>query len=338
MLLKLKKSLLVGLFFSCIVTVIWLLLSSSLKGFALSMLQVAFSGFLFYLFVSVLVRKCSRKVQILSKVLLETLIILIFLSVSISLLANLMMFHPHFDEESYHQLAAEVNSEELNATANGENISGWRIPHADETAPVILYFGGNGENSSTKVLWLLNESKERTPFFKYNFIYFDYPGYGKSSGSPSEASFKHFGLSVYDWVKENYPDSEIILLGYSIGTGVANYVASERNVDGLILLAPYADGYDLYNNQVGIFHGPLQLLVTYKMEAINFAKNISVSPLILASDQDEIVPYESSLRLSKAYPYGSEFITINGIAHNDLKSNQDVLNYIDNYIEEVLIE
>lgn len=73
----------------------------------------------------------------------------------------------------------------------------------------------------------------QNPFLKYNFICFESPDYGKSSGSLSDASFKHFGISVYDWIKEN---SKIILMGYSIETGVANYVASEQILLGGTIL------------------------------------------------------------------------------------------------------
>lgn len=334
--LKIKNSLIGGVLFSCVVTVVLFLFSGSGKGLVSSLLLAAFINFLLYLSVSCAVEKCNKKVQVLSKVILEIPMILMFVSVSVSSIASQMLFYPHFDEDSYHQLVTDRNAQELNIIAEGENISGWGIFGIEENAPIVLYFGGNGENASTRVLRLLKEEKEREPFEKCNFIFFDYPGYGKSSGMPSEASLKEYGTSAYHWVKNNYPDSKIIIMGFSIGTGVANYVASTCSVDGLILMAPYADGYDLYNNQVGIFYGPLRLLVAYKMEAVNFADNISVCPLIFASDKDEMIPYESSQKLAGKYPYNSRFITIEGISHNDFWENENVLKSIDDYMGEVL--
>jgi pimeloyl-ACP methyl ester carboxylesterase len=280
-------------------------------------------------------RKCNQKIRTISEVIVEIIVIFMFIITSVSALSSAMLFYPHFDEESYNKLQEEEKAEALTVNIDGTQISGWMIHNAQDEAPIILYFAGNGENSSTRALRLLMNANECEPFANYNIIIYDYPGYGKSSGYPSESSFKQHGLKVYDWVRENYQNSRIILMGYSIGTGVTNYVASERQVDGMILMAPYADGYDLFNNQIGMFYGPLKLLVTYKMEAIKFAENIEVCPLILASDKDELVPYESSSRLSKAYPCGSEFITIKDISHNEFWSNEEALECIDNYLEEI---
>lgn len=332
---KIKNSLLGGIFFSCITTIIWLLFSSRGKGLAISLLVAAAVSFLLYLLFALMCRKGSRLIKIISEVVLETVVVLIFLSVSVSGIAALMMFHPHFDEESYNKLIMEENAEELTISKDGQALSGWVIPGAEENVPIVLYFGGNGENSSTRILRNLSTNKERKPFEKCNFICFDYPGYGKSSGSPSEASFKQYGTIVYDWAKKAYPDSPIIVMGFSIGTGVANYVASQRDVDGMILMAPYADGYDLYNNQMGIFYGPLRLLVTYKMEAAKFAEEIAVCPLVFATPEDTMVPYESSRRLMEQYPNGSEFVTIEGITHNDFWSSDEVLQKLAHYIEEI---
>lgn len=313
-----------------------LLLSKQLKFLGMMLLAVAIISFILYLVVSTIVKKYNKIVQIISKVVVETIVILMFVAASVLSLASSMMFYPHFDEISYEKLLGKEKAEELNVKIAEKTLSGWMIRNGQEDAPILLYFAGNGENSSTRALRLLEKDNERKPFENCNIIIFDYPGYGKSSGYPSETSLKEFGLNVYEWTKKTYQNSKIIVMGYSIGTGVANYVASEREVDGMILLAPYADGYDLYNNQVGIFYGPLRLLVTYKMEAIEFAEDIHVYPMVLASDSDEMIPYESSLRLSEAYPYGSEFITIEGIAHNDFWSNEESLNSIAHYIQGVL--
>lgn len=156
-------------------------------------------------------------------------------------------------------------------------------------------------------------------FEGYNLAVCSYPGYEYSKGEPSDESLRTMGLTVYDYLASmNFVvANKIYLWGFSIGTGVANYVAANRPVHGLLLMAPYSNGYDLFNNFLNIFHGPGRLLVGYHMDAEEYAESVLVKPCILASVSDEIVSYSSSSNLSQKYPAGSAFLTFHGIGHNE---------------------
>ena len=78
---------------------------------------------------------------------------------------------------------------------------------------------------------------------------------------------------------------------------MATYVASQRNVNGLILVAPYDEALSLYNDTVNIFHGPLKLLARYKFNSIYYAQNVTVSPLIITSYDDEVISYKFHFHL-----------------------------------------
>lgn len=332
---KIKKSVLAGIFFSCIASLFWLLLSSGGKKIAVSMIIVTAMVFLINLLVYRFSSKYGKRAKILCKSIAIIITAILFLAAAISVIAEMMLFNPYFDETSYEALKTKKYAEELSLSTTQGVLSGWQLKCEEVNAPVILYFGGNGENSSARIKKLSELPVAENPFANSSFVFFDYPGYGKSSGTPSEATLMKSGLAAYDWVKENYPNSDIIVMGYSIGTGVANYVAMEKAVEGLILMAPYADGYDLFNSQLGIFYGPMRLLVTFRMQAVQFAKSIDVKALILATDADEAVPFESSKRLSEAYLKGCEFITIKGITHNEFWGNQAANKHISRYIDEV---
>ena len=150
-----------------------------------------------------------------------------------------------------------------------------------------------------------------------------------------EKAFKKYSLDVYDYFSQRDDVESIIVMGYSIGTGVSNYVASQRQVSGLVLMAPYADGYDLCNNYLDIFHGPTKALVSFKMKAVKFATKVSVKPLILATKADKVVPYESSARLFDKYKNGCNFVTIDDIGHNDFWDTQEVITEITKYIKDI---
>lgn len=198
--------------------------------------------------------------------------------------------------------------------ASADSLNSPNLPgDADSVRPVVLYFEGNGGNSAARTLDVV---RKPGPLVGFDFVCCDYPGYGESGGEPSERTLKAFGLAAYDATVEAFPGRRIVVLGFSLGTGVATYVASERPVVGLILAAPYADGFDLFNNFAPIFYGPTRLTVPYRMEAVKFAEKVDVRPLILATRPDALVPFESSERLAKAFPNGVEFVAQDDVEHH----------------------
>lgn len=268
--------------------------------------------------VRFLLRGQGRKTQAVARAGMTILTIFVFIAVCVYTLAPKMLFYPNRDENAERSLAALDYAEEISFEGKNGTVSGWLLNSAAENAPLILYFGGNGECAAWKLAFMAESERYAGSFSEYRFAFLDYPSYGKSTGTASDQSFREHGLDAYDYFSEERGISEIYILGFSIGTGVANYVASQRDVRGLALLAPYANGFDLYNRQINIFYGPLRLLVAFHMEAEEYARAVRVTPLIYASDTDEIVPYESSKRLSEAYPNGAEFRIVAGAAHNEL--------------------
>ena len=311
--------------------VLWLIFGGGLNA----PLLIVFSAALIYLLFAGAARLVKNKGKTFRRVTYAlTAIITLFLTANAAcyILAPSFLFHPWFDGQSYNKLKNYENAVEITFEGENGSVNGWLIDNYGNSAPLVLYFGGNTENSASRILYLLENQKQLQAFEGCNFAFLDYPGYGRSDGVPSEASFKQFGVDAYDYFDRRYDC--IVVMGYSIGTGVANYTASQREADGLILMAPYADGYDLYNGFVNIFHGPLRLLVDYKMEAVKFAEEIKIKPLILASPADQIVRYSSSVRLSAAYPCGCRFVIVEGIAHNQFFQTEQVLEEIHAYLQD----
>ncbi|MBQ2789471.1 MAG: alpha/beta fold hydrolase, partial [Thermoguttaceae bacterium] len=201
------------------------------------------------------------------------------------------------------------NPRSLDAAERLNNPDSLSSPNSRDDAassrPIVLYFEGNGGNSAARTLDVV---RNPGPLAGFDFVCCDYPGYGESGGEPSERSLKTFGLAAYDATVKAFPGRRIVVFGFSLGTGVATYVASERPVVGLILAAPYADGFDLFNNFAPIFYGPTRLTVPYRMETVKFAEKVDARPLILATRPDALVPFESSERLAKAFRGGVEFV------------------------------
>lgn len=241
------------------------------------------------------------------------------------------IFHPHGDEAAEAALAEEA-SVEYAATEDGV-LSGWLYRCGAADAPVILCFYGNGETASRKTLELTGLAR-RGYFPGFDFAVFDYPGYGRAPGRPTERSLLRMALAAFDRLRERY--DTVCVLGYSIGTGPANYVAAERPVAALALMAPYADGYDLYNSALDIFHGPLtRLLVSFKMESRLWARRVTVTPLLLASPRDRTVPFASSRALAECYPR-AEFRPVEVADHAAFWQNEECLRLLSAYFTEAV--
>lgn len=286
-----------------------------------------------YFAVSTVLNDKETKFKVIATTAISIVSIIAMLSSVVVGLAPVLLFPCNHDEDAYDKLL-ELSEEEGSriSQVNAGEYSGWRISASDipegKPRPVVLMFYGNGMNSSKTALMVYEDKNEIYSGFTEvsDMVIIDYPGYGINGGVPGGDSLREMSLAAYDEVASWSTTSKVISFGYSIGTGTATYLASEREVGGLILWAPYANAYDLYNNNLDIFHGPFKLMVTYKMDNYKYIKSVTCPTLILASDTDEEVPYQSSRDLfTNSGSTVSDFVTIQGITHNDFWTNDKSL-------------
>ena len=291
-------------------------------------------------------RAKDKKVRIASYTAIVIAAVFALFCLTIISLAPRVLFYPGFEEESYNRLLTMEDSgrpkPEWVETESG--IRGWKLPAKgipDHTMrPAVLFFGGNGMESSTFIenYVIKDDATYGGLTEKCDLIFLDYPQYGKSEGDLDVKGLKKMALDAFDYVSSCVEYDRIIVMGYSLGTGLATYVASERadTVDGLILMAPYENSYDLYNNVINIFHGPLKLLVTYNLDSGSFAKKVTCPTLIFASPEDEVIPYESSRRLFADFTKSSvNFVTAGGNKHNDFMKDANVFSQAGKFAWEV---
>jgi len=147
-------------------------------------------------------------------------------------------------------------------------------------------------------------------------------------------NMQNTALTAYEYaINHSYVDSEqIVVMGFSLGTASAVYLAANRPVAGLILLTPYANGYDLYNNVLPVFHGPLRLIVRNRLLSERYAPLITSPVLIVASENDEIVPFSSSEKLRDCFPGEPEFIILKNVGHNEIMPNKKTLDGIRTFL------
>lgn len=157
---------------------------------------------------------------------------------------------------------------------------------------VILYLHGN-KGSNRRCL------RQATTLSGNDYDIFmpDYRGYGKSDGViKSEKQLYADAQKVYDFLKTKYKESEIVIVGYSLGTGMASFLAAHNNPKQLILNSPFISICDLKNRKFPIVP---DLLVKYHLNNEENLKKVNIPTAIFHGTNDELIPYDSSEKLQK---------------------------------------
>jgi pimeloyl-ACP methyl ester carboxylesterase len=275
-----------------------------------------------------------------STVLLAVLTVLVTVYGLAYFIQDRMFFYYVDSPEARENLQGKPGYSEVEFTAeNGKTYHGMMYQPTDEIAPLVIYFGGNGECSYQRMDLL--EANDRWQYYAgYNYLYVDYEGYGLNDGKTHYLNMYEEALAVFDYAA-SLPDvdtSRIVTMGYSLGTGCAVYLAANRPVAGLILAAPYAEGIDAYNSMLPIFYGPMKLLVKQRLPSYEYAPNVTCPALVIASRSDGMIPYSSSERLAKLLSGSLEFITLDNNDHNSLFPVDGVYDKIQSFLEGVASE
>jgi pimeloyl-ACP methyl ester carboxylesterase len=180
-------------------------------------------------------------------------------------------------------------------------------PHAGPGA--VLYFGGNGEDVSGSVGPLMAAFPER------EIVMLHYRGYGGSAGRPTEADITADAAGLFDKVHAEHPD--VIVVGRSLGTGVAVRLASSRPVSRLVLVTPYDSLLGIAERQFPFF--PVKYLLIDKYESWRYVPAIKAPVLILAAEKDEVIPIASTEALRARFPPGQvTTVMVPGASHNTI--------------------
>jgi hypothetical protein len=185
-------------------------------------------------------------------------------------------------------------------TSDGIKLQGGII-EKNRSYPWVLYFGGNANN----VLEFLDKTAYNIDGF--NFVAFNYPGYVKSRGKPCEKCIYEYALEIFDKYK---PD---LVIGRSLGTAVASYVASKRKVKGVLLVTPF-DSIE-HIAQIRYPFMPISLLLKYKFEESKFVSKINAPISVILVKNDKTIPEKSTINLLKSVKKLNQKILLDNIEH-----------------------
>jgi len=204
--------------------------------------------------------------------------------------------------------------EEINVKTKDNTILNGLLFKANNSKGLIFYLHGNAGSVRT---W--GEVAKTYTDLNYDVYMLDYRGYGKSEGKITNEELLYQDLqTVYDELKSKYDESKIIVLGYSIGTGLAAKIASENNPKLLILQAPYYSLTDLMKHTLPVIP---TFILKYKFETNKFITDCKMPVIIFHGNQDEVIYYNSSVKLKGLMKKSDSLITLNGQGHNGMTEN-----------------
>lgn len=178
----------------------------------------------------------------------------------------------------------------------------------------FLYFGGNAEPV------IYNDADFLREFPSYTIYLFNYRGYGGSSGKPTEKGIYSDALVLFDKIKKNH--SKISLIGRSLGTGVATYLASIRPIEKLVLITPFDSIKNVAQSKFLIY--PMFLLLKDKYDSISRVNKITAKTIAVVAEYDEVIPTKHAFKLIKKFPKDQITVKIiKGSGHNDISERPE---------------
>lgn len=196
--------------------------------------------------------------------------------------------------------------------ADGTELHGWYLPHSTPRA-IVLFAHGNGGNV-TSYADFLGDLRARQ---QVAVLGFDYRGYGRSSGTPSEEGLILDARAARRWLarRTGFAEQDIVLMGHSLGGGVVTQLAARDGARALVLVSTFTSLPD-----VGADHLPWlspRAVMVNRFDSLQAIRSYSGPVLISHGDADGLIPLRHAQALYAAAPGPKQLVTIAGGRHND---------------------
>jgi fermentation-respiration switch protein FrsA (DUF1100 family) len=196
--------------------------------------------------------------------------------------------------------------------ADGSLIHAWWLPPTDPSAGAVLLAHGNGGNLSHR--GQLASDLRRT--LGAGVLLFDYPGYGKSTGRPSEAGCYAAGEAAYQWLAREamVPANRVVLMGESLGGGTAVELATRHDHRALVLVFTFTSIPVVA--KVHYRWVPTRLLMRTRFDNLSKIGRCRRPVFIAHGTADQVVPFAHGEALFTAANEPKAFLRLDGVDHD----------------------
>lgn len=200
--------------------------------------------------------------------------------------------------------------EDILSTQDGEKIIVWSVPPR-EGKRVVLFFHGNGDTLALRVPRLRSVIVDGTGLVALSFR-----GYAGSTGRPTERGLILDAFAAYDYAVARYAPERLVVWGFSLGSGPAVALASERRIGKLILEAPYTSTADVAASDLPFV--PVRLLMKDQFHSDQRIGKVHVPLLVMHGEHDHAIPIRFARRLFALANEPKRFVSFPEGGHFDL--------------------
>jgi hypothetical protein len=243
------------------------------------------------------------------------IVVVLLVILLVRLFERQMVFFPSKYPAGFRQLqSSKLKIEDVwFIAADGVKLHGWLVPHAQPLA-VLLMCHGNAGNVSDRYEWL-EMLHAQVPA---NLFIFDYRGFGRSEGSPTEEGCYLDAVAAFNWLAAQKPELPIIAHGHSLGSAVAvelTHRLSDRALAGLVLESAFTNATDMAKLMFGPI--PVYWLTSMKWASDEKVGVITIPKLFLHGEHDSSIPLRLGQKLFDAAASPKEFVVLSRADHND---------------------
>jgi pimeloyl-ACP methyl ester carboxylesterase len=247
------------------------------------------------------------------KILLVPILAYIALLIYMYFVQESIVFHPKKIDKEF-DFGYEYPYEELFFPVDEDVELHGIITKKDTSDGLIFYLHGNAGNST-----VFNSLVESYP--QYDIFVFDYRSYGKSGGElECEEQFYRDAQIVYESIRARFDEEKIIIIGFSVGTAAAAYLAEKNNPRMLILQAPY---YSMIRMKDVNYNFVPDFILKYEFETYKYLRNVGCPVFIFHGDRDESIHYNNSLDMKDYLKPNDSLFILEGQKHNKIDKNPE---------------
>lgn len=215
-------------------------------------------------------------------------------------------------------------------TADGLELEAWFQPPPDK-GKVIVFFPGNAGNLSNRRGFAGSSVRHG-----YGVYMCEYPGYGGNPGAPSEKTLYAAGRASIKWLDEHgYKPEDLIIMGESVGSGVAVQMALETPPAFMVLESAFTSIVEVMK----YWHPDLPVETMFddnKFDNLDKIARVKTHTLFMHGEKDTLIPIRYAEKLFNAANAPKDFVTIKDSDHNDLYvygAGQMLMDWLDKQVE-----
>jgi fermentation-respiration switch protein FrsA (DUF1100 family) len=227
-----------------------------------------------------------------------------------------LMYFPDGNVGELHQYNLGDMKETMLTTEDHLKIHCWYHLPSKEGLPMVIYYHGNSGHLGKREL----KYKELIDM-GYGLVAISWRGFGKSEGKPSEEGLYHDARAAVQFLNAlGYESSDALVIGESLGSGMAVKMATENEFKGVVLITPYTSIAD--RAQEIYWYLPVKYLLRDNFKNLELIKSIHTPIFIVHGTEDDIIPHSHSEKLIEEANEPKRLIIYPGKGHNNLDNRE----------------